>query len=262
VQFALNPNPDNNELEYYVIELNARLSRSSALASKATGYPLAYVATKLALGKNLTQLTNKVTKATQFCFEPALDYVTIKIPRWDINKFKNADERIGSSMKSVGEVMGIGRTFGEAFQKAIRMLDLDFEGVVNDEIFKSTTEKELEDALEKPTPNRMFAISEAFKRGFSVEKIYKLTGIDPWFLFRIKNITNHEKRINENNKLINDKNELLELKQLGFSDKRIGELTNKKGLEVREIRKKLKVIPSVFQIDTLAGEFPAKTNYL
>ncbi len=262
VQFALNPNPDNNELEYYVIELNARLSRSSALASKATGYPLAYVATKLALGKNLTDLTNKVTKATQFCFEPALDYVTIKIPRWDINKFKNADERIGSSMKSVGEVMGIGRTFGEAFQKAIRMLDLDFEGIVNDEIFKSTTEKELEDALEKPTPNRMFAISEAFKRGFSVEKIYKLTGIDPWFLFRIKNITNHEKRINENNKLINDKNELLELKQLGFSDKRIGELTNKKGLEVREIRKKLKVIPSVFQIDTLAGEFPAKTNYL
>ncbi len=262
VQFALNPNPKNGELEYYVIELNARLSRSSALASKATGYPLAYVAAKLALGKNLTELTNRVTKATQFCFEPALDYVTIKMPRWDINKFKNADQTIGSSMKSVGEVMGIGRTFGEAFQKAIRMLDLDFEGIVNDKLFSDASELELKNALSKPTPNRMFAISEAYKRGFTTEEIRLLTGIDPWFLFRIQNITNHEKKLKSNKKLILDRNELLEFKQLGFSDKRIGELVNKKGLEVRKIRKKLNVIPSIFQIDTLAGEFPAQTNYL
>lgn len=262
VQFALNPNPKNGELEYYVIELNARLSRSSALASKATGYPLAYVAAKLALGKNLTELTNRVTKATQFCFEPALDYVTIKMPRWDINKFKNAEHTIGSSMKSVGEVMGIGRTFGEAFQKAIRMLDLDFEGVVNDKLFSEYTKEELKEALRKPTPNRMFAISAAYKREFTTSEIHTLTGIDPWFLFRIQNITNHEKKIKSNKKIIYDKKELLELKQLGFSDKRIGELINKKGLEVREIRKKLGVTPSIFQIDTLAGEFPAQTNYL
>lgn len=262
VQFALNPNPKNGELEYYVIELNARLSRSSALASKATGYPLAYVGAKLALGKNLTELTNRVTKATQFCFEPALDYVTIKMPRWDINKFKNADETIGSSMKSVGEVMGIGRTFGEAFQKAIRMLDLDFEGIVNDKLFSEHSKEELKEALRKPTPNRMFAISEAYKRGFTTPEIHTLTGIDPWFLFRIQNITNHEKKISKNKKIIYDKKELLELKQLGFSDKRIGELINKKGLEIREIRKKLGVTPSIFQIDTLAGEFPAQTNYL
>ncbi|MBI2621604.1 MAG: carbamoyl-phosphate synthase (glutamine-hydrolyzing) large subunit [Candidatus Levybacteria bacterium] len=262
VQFALNPRPKNGQLEYYVIELNARLSRSSALASKATGYPLAYVAAKLALGMNLVELTNKVTKATQFCFEPALDYVTIKIPRWDINKFKNADPRIGSSMKSVGEVMGIGRTFGEAYQKAIRMLDLDFEGVVNDEMFADFSNGRLTEALEKPTPERIFAISESFKRNSAVNKVYKLTGIDPWFLYRIRNITNHEDKIRKNKKLIFDKSELLELKQLGFSDKRIGELTDKLGLEIRRIRKKFGIIPSVFQIDTLAGEFPAQTNYL
>lgn len=262
VQFALNPNPKNGDLEYFVIELNARLSRSSALASKATGYPLAYVATKLALGKNLIELKNKVTKVTQFCFEPALDYVTIKIPRWDINKFKNADETIGSSMKSVGEVMGIGRTFGEAYQKAIRMLDLDFEGAVNDEIFENFDNSELENALHKPTPNRLFAIPEAFKRGFSVERVYELTGIDPWFLYRIRNITNHELKIIKNKKLVSDKTELLELKQLGFSDRRIGTLIDRKGLYVRKLRKKLNITPSIFQIDTLAGEFPAKTNYL
>lgn len=266
VQFALNPNPKNGELEYYVIELNARLSRSSALASKATGYPLAYVAAKLALGNNLTELTNKVTRITKSCFEPSLDYVTVKIPRWDINKFKNADPTIGSSMKSVGEVMGIGRTFEEAYQKAIRMLDLDFEGVVNDDMFNKSKDKELSDSLSKPTPNRIFAISEAFIRNFSAEKIYKLTGIDPWFLFRIKNITDHEtqlrKKIDKNLKLNIGKQEILELKQIGFSDKRIGELTGKKGLDIRKLRKKLGVLPSVFQIDTLAGEFPAKTNYL
>ena len=269
IQFALNPSPltpkrsdgrQSNPLEYYVIELNARLSRSSALASKATGYPLAYVAAKLALGKSLTELTNKVTKTTQFCFEPALDYVIIKIPRWDINKFKNAENKIGSSMKSVGEVMGIGRTFEEAYQKGIRMLDLDFEGAVNDNLFKKSSTKQLKKSLLNPTPERIFAISEALSRNFSVEEIYKLTGIDPWFIYRIKNIVTIENKIKKTKKL--DRQTLLEAKQIGESDKRIGILVNKKGLEVRDIRKKFKILPSIFQIDTLAAEFSAKTNYL
>ncbi len=260
VQFALNPNPKDGKMEYFVIELNARLSRSSALASKATGYPLAYVAAKLALGKNLTELTNKVTKKTQFCFEPALDYVTIKIPRWDIDKFKNADPGIGSSMKSVGEIMGIGRTFEEAYQKGIRMLDLNFEGATDDEVFKNMDMAEIRQELRVPTPKRMFAISRALNLGISVKEIYALTGIDPWFIYRIENIVNTEKKIKKTKAL--DKKTMLQAKQIGLSDKRIGILVNKKGLEIRRIRKKLGVIPSVFQIDTLAGEFPAKTNYL
>ncbi len=259
VQFALNPNPKDGHLEYFVIELNARLSRSSALASKATGYPLAYVAAKLALGKSLTELTNKVTKVTQFCFEPALDYVTVKIPRWDIDKFKNAEQGIGSSMKSVGEVMGIGRTFEEAYQKAIRMLDLDFEGAISTDVSenKSLNIKKL---LVSPTPNRIFIIAEALYRNFSVEKIYSLTGIDPWFIYRIKNIVDEEKELLKNKSL--NRNNLLHLKQLGFSDKRIGALTSQTGLDVRKIRKRLGILPYIFQIDTLAGEFPAQTNYL
>jgi carbamoyl-phosphate synthase large subunit len=260
VQFALSPNPKNGELEYFVIELNPRLSRSSALASKATGYPLAYIAAKLALGKALTELENKVTKVTQSCFEPALDYVTVKIPRWDINKFKGAEESIGSSMKSVGEVMGIGRNFEEAYQKAIRMLDLDFEGAVDEKIFKNGKEKRSTQELLKPTSNRMFAIAKAFHENYSVGKVNSLTGIDSWFLFRIKNIVEHEKNLRKNKKLT--KNSLLQLKILGFSDKRIGYLVKKRGLEIRALRKKYKIIPSVFSIDTLAGEFPAKTNYL
>lgn len=265
VQFALNPHPHKHDgtmadFEYYVIEMNARLSRSSALASKATGYPLAYVAAKLALGKNLTELTNKVTQTTQFCFEPALDYLTVKIPRWDLNKFKKAENTIGSSMKSVGEVMGIGRTFEEAYQKAIRMLDLDFEGTVNESLFKGLTKKEIKEKLKRPTPNRMFALAQALLIGLTVDEIYELTGIDPWFLYRIKNIVDQEKKLAKTKRL--SKKPLQELKQIGVSDKRIGSLIGKSGLEVREIRKQLKVVPSIFQIDTLAGEFPAKTNYL
>ena len=260
VQFALNPKPKNGSMEYYVIELNARLSRSSALASKATGYPLAYVAAKLALGKNLTTLQNKVTKKTQFCFEPALDYVTVKIPRWDINKFKGAEDRIGSSMKSVGEVMGIGRTFEEAYQKAIRMLDLDFEGAIDEKFFGNLDKDHVVEYLKKPTPNRIFAISEALYKGISVSDIYSYTGIDPWFIYRVKNIIDSEKQFKKTKSL--DKGTILSLKQIGFSDKRIGISVKKTGLEIRKIRKKLGITPSVFQIDTLAGEFPAKTNYL
>lgn len=247
------------QLEYYVIEVNARLSRSSALASKATGYPLAYVAAKLALGKNLTDIKNKVTKKTQSCFEPSLDYIVVKIPRWDIEKFKGAEEKIGTSMKSVGEVMGIGRTFEEAYQKAIRMLDLDFEGATSRVLLKNG--KTLIESLKIPTPKRMFALAQAIKEKIAIGKIYALTGIDPWFLERIKNIVDHESKVSRNiKKLTYEK--LYKLKQLGFSDRKIGQLVNTTGLKIRSLRKKYGIIPSVFQIDTLAGEFEAKTNYL
>ncbi len=266
VQFALNPKPkvsgitpfDTSCLDYHVIEVNARLSRSSALASKATGYPLAYIAAKLALGKNLTAIKNKVTDVTQACFEPALDYIVVKIPRWDIEKFQGADEQIGTSMKSVGEVMGIGRTFEEVYQKAIRMLDLDFEGATSKLLIKNG--KTTKDILEKPTPKRMFAIADAIKNGMGIEEVYKLTGIDPWFLYRIKNIVDEEKSLASTPGV--DARKLRKLKQLGFSDKRIGELVGKTGLEIRSLRKQWGVVPCIFQIDTLAGEFPAKTNYL
>ncbi|MDO8657718.1 MAG: carbamoyl-phosphate synthase (glutamine-hydrolyzing) large subunit, partial [Candidatus Levybacteria bacterium] len=305
VQFALNPRPqrqqaglrggraksnDEPDFDYYVIEVNARLSRSSALASKATGYPLAYVAAKLALGKNLTEIKNKVTQVTTSCFEPSLDYIVVKIPRWDIEKFRGADEKIGSSMKSVGEVMGIGRTFEEACQKAVRMLDLDLEGPTSDRILinDSTSLKNITSLLSTPTPKRMFALCQALKRNMPIKKIYDLTGIDPWFIERIKNIVEKERkleklysssdpepvegelrsnkvdssRLRSNNKTLLTKEFLLELKKLGFSDKRIGQVLGVKGLEIRKLRLKLDIKPYVFQIDTLAGEFPAKTNYL
>jgi carbamoyl-phosphate synthase large subunit len=257
VQFALNPQPKGG-VDYYVIEVNARLSRSSALASKATGYPLAYVAAKLGLGSNLSELKNKVTEVTMAAFEPALDYIVVKIPRWDMDKFKNADQKLGSGMKSVGEVMGIGRTFEEGYQKAIRMLDVDYEGAVAETGFGK--ESEINASIKTATPSRIFAIAQALKKGISISKIASLSGIDPWFLHKIKNITDQEKELIRTKKL--NKETLLNLKQLGFSDKRIGMLVGKTGLEIRALRKKLNILPSVLQIDTLAAEFPAKTNYL
>ncbi len=257
VQFALNPKPKNGNLDYYVIEVNARLSRSSALASKATGYPLAYVAGKLALGQSLPEIQNKITKVTQSFFEPALDYIVVKMPRWDLTKFVGATERIGSAMKSVGEVMAIGRSFEEAFEKAVRMAR-GIEESVTDNGFKN--QKELKRFLETPTPRRVFAVAAALKQGASVEKIYKTTGIDPWFLYRLQNIVRLEAEFLKDKKLTRD--HLLTLKQNGFSDKKIGKLCGKKEMEIRQLRKKLKVLPSIFTIDTLAGEVPAKTNYL
>ena len=258
VQFALDPKTS----AYNVIEVNARLSRSSALASKATGYPLAYVAAKLALGYGLTELKNEVTGVTQACFEPSLDYLVVKIPRWDLDKFKGVDETIGTGMKSVGEVMGIGRTFEEAYQKAIRMLDLDIEGATSEKVFGST--ESIDDAINKylytPTPKRMFALAMALRSGISVEKIYEITGIDPWFLYKIQRIVNAEYDLQASQDL--SATRLWELKQMGISDKRIGVLTGKTGLEIRKLRKDLGVTPSVFQIDTLAAEFPSDTNYL
>jgi carbamoyl-phosphate synthase large subunit len=258
VQYALDPKTS----QYYVIEVNARLSRSSALASKATGYPLAYVAAKLGLGYGLTELTNKVTGVTQACFEPSLDYVVVKIPRWDLEKFKHVDPTIGTGMKSVGEVMGIGRTFEEAYQKAIRMLDLGLEGVTALNVFnRRATEAEIiEKYLYRPTPKRMFALPVAMRNDITIEQIHEITGIDPWFLLRIQNIQNNEQALQDDQNL--SAHRMLELKQIGISDKRIGELIGKTDLEVRTLRKHLNIVPSIFQIDTLAGEFPSDTNYL
>src|ERR1051326_7988997 len=258
VQLPLDPRTS----AYYVIEVNARLSRSSALASKATGYPLAYVAARLALGYSLTELTNQVTGVTQACFEPSLDYVVVKVPRWDLGKFKGVDETIGTGMKSVGEVMGIGRTFEEAYQKAIRMLDLDLEGVTSDKVFASseTAGDIISKYLYTPTPKRAFALSIAMRNKISVEKIAGITGINPWFLQRIKRIVDIEQALLADQNLSAPR--LLALKQVGISDKRIGELTGKSGLEIRTLRKRLAITPSVFQIDTLGAEFPSDTNYL
>jgi carbamoyl-phosphate synthase large subunit len=258
VQYALDPATSR----YYVIEVNARLSRSSALASKATGYPLAYVAARLGLGYALTELTNRVTGVTQACFEPSLDYVVVKIPRWDLEKFKGADPTIGTGMKSVGEVMGIGRTFEEAYQKAIRMLDLGLEGATSMAAFnRSQSEAEIiERYLYTPTPKRVFALPVALRNGFTVEQIHEITGIDPWFLMRIEHIQKREQALQADQDLSGER--LLELKQLGLSDKRIGELTGKTGLEIRALRKRAGITPAILQIDTLAGEFPSDTNYL
>jgi len=257
VQFALDPRPKNGRLDYFVIEVNARLSRSSALASKATGYPLAYVAAKLALGKSLLEIENKITKVTQSFFEPALDYVVVKMPRWDLEKFKGAEEQIGSAMKSVGEVMAIGRSFEEALQKAIRMQSGLSESVT-DECFKN--KKSARNFISVPTHKRIFALASAISRGTAIDSIYKITGIDPWFLHRIKNIVQLEKKFLQ--KKILNKKKLLELKQNGFSDRKIGRLCGKTEFQIRRLRKSLNIRPFVFAIDTLAGEVPAKTNYL
>ncbi|HEY1353771.1 MAG TPA: carbamoyl-phosphate synthase (glutamine-hydrolyzing) large subunit [Ktedonobacteraceae bacterium] len=258
VQYALDPCTSH----YYVIEVNARLSRSSALASKATGYPLAYIAAKLALGYALTELTNRVTGVTQACFEPSLDYVVVKIPRWDLEKFKGVDPTIGTGMKSVGEVMGIGRTFEEAYQKATRMLDLGLEGATSTDVFaRQESETEIiERYLYTPTPKRVFALPIALRHGFTLARIRAITGIDPWFLMRIEHIQQSEQALLADQDLSAQR--LRTLKQLGFSDKRIGELCGKSSLEVRALRLRAGIRPAILQIDTLAGEFPSDTNYL
>ncbi len=268
VQFALNPKPQKKEgdspaLEYEVIEMNPRLSRSSALASKATGYPLAYVAAKLALGKALTEIQNQVTLVTQSCFEPALDYLVVKVPRWDLEKFKGVEEKIGSSMKSVGEVMSIGRSFEEALQKGIRMLGTNNNGVTDNSIPKHgnlSSKQNTEHFLKTPTPKRIFAIAQALKQNISVKDIHKLTGIDPWFLHAIDNIVTAEKTLQADKQFSADS--MLSYKKLGIADIRIAQLCGMTEKNVREKRISLNIKPSILQIDTLAGEFPAKTNYL
>jgi carbamoyl-phosphate synthase large subunit len=251
IQYALDPESEN----YSVIEVNARLSRSSALASKATGYPLAYVAAKLALGYSLTEIPNSITKVTKAAFEPSLDYIVVKIPKWDLQKFKKVSTRIGSEMKSVGEVMSIGRTFEEAINKAVRMLDIGKEGVTENGFFFEDMDK----ALSEPTDKRLFAVAHALEKGYTVDRIHELTKIDRWFLFKIRNIVEMHKEIkmNELNAGI-----LVKAKKLGFSDRQIGDIKNKKEQDIRKLRKENNILPFVKQIDTLAAEYPAKTNYL
>ncbi|MDD3201246.1 MAG: carbamoyl-phosphate synthase (glutamine-hydrolyzing) large subunit, partial [Bacteroidales bacterium] len=263
VQFAYDTVSD----DYRVIEVNARLSRSSALASKATGYPLAFVAAKLGLGYALHELKNSVTKTTPAFFEPALDYVVCKIPRWDLSKFHGVSREIGSSMKSVGEVMAIGRNFEEAMQKGLRMIGQGAHGfVANKEIVVADIDK----ALKEPTDNRIFVISKAFKKGYSVDDICSLTKIDKWFLYKLYNIILISNEIERFNKPEDISFDLLKLaKQTGFSDFQIGRLIFKDTIDtdiavntIRAYRKKLGIVPCVKQIDTLAAEFPAQTNYL
>ena len=263
VQYALDPNSD----DYRVIEVNARLSRSSALASKATGYPLAYVAAKLGLGYGLDEIPNSVTKVTSACFEPALDYVVCKIPRWDLGKFEGVSRLIGSSMKSVGEIMSIGRTFEEAIQKGMRMIGQGLHGFVCNNVHVPDIEQE----LVNPTDRRLPAIEQAFAQGYTVDKLHELTKIDKWFLCRLANIHNIKEQLVAAGDLKNVSEDLLrEAKCMGFSDYQIGKLTisgdklnpHEKQAAVRKYRKGLGVLPVVKQIDTLAGEYPAFTNYL
>lgn len=254
VQFALNPKSQN----YRIIEVNARLSRSSALASKATGYPLAFIAAKLALDYSLTELDNIITRETSACFEPALDYIVLKYPRWDLQKFEKVSLNIDTEMKSVGEVMAIGRSYEEVLQKAIRMLDMGIDGLVCNNL----KFKDLNTELKEPTDKRMFAIVEAIKRGYSIEKIYQLSKVDPWFLYKMRNIVEIERKLQQYQIKELPENLLKEAKQKGFSDIQIATLTQTDELAVREKRKKLGIVPCVKQIDTLAAEYPAKTNYL
>jgi len=265
VQYALDPNSE----DYRVIEVNARLSRSSALASKATGYPLAFVAAKLGLGYGLHELKNSVTKTTTAFFEPALDYMVCKIPRWDLNKFLGVSKEIGSSMKSVGEVMAIGRNFEEAIQKGLRMIGLGMHGFTGNNDLKV---KDIEAALSNPTDIRVFVIEEAFTQGWTVEQVFEKTKIDRWFLEKLKNIFDVEQELRVCDNLDDLTDELLaRAKRLGFSDFQIAKIvfkhdhvgiTDKEIMEVRNHRKSKNIIPYVKQIDTLAAEHPAVTNYL
>ena len=266
VQYAYDPESE----DYRVIEVNARLSRSSALASKATGYPLAFVAAKLGLGYGLFDLKNSVTKTTSAFFEPALDYVVCKIPRWDLGKFHGVDKELGSSMKSVGEVMAIGRTFEEAIQKGLRMIGQGMHGFVEN---KELVISDIDKALREPTDKRIFVISKAFRAGYTVDQVHELTKIDKWFLEKLMNIMNTSKELEQwskNHKQIADLPlELLKKAKIqGFSDFQIARAIGYEGdmedgiLYVRNHRKSVGIVPVVKQIDTLAAEYPAQTNYL
>ena len=265
VQYAFDPNSE----DYRVIAVNARLSRSSALASKATGYPLAFVAAKLAMGYGLFELKNSVTKTTSAFFEPALDYVVCKIPRWDLSKFHGVDKELGSSMKSVGEVMAIGRTFEEAIQKGMRMIGQGMHGFVEN---KELEIPDIDAALREPTDKRVFVISKAMHRGYTIDQIHELTKIDKWFLYKLKHIIDIDEALKKCTSInVLDKELLRTAKIYGFTDFQIAravglenELHNmhKALLVVRNLRKSMGILPVVKQIDTLAAEYPAQTNYL
>ena len=264
VQYAYDP----SSMDYRVIEVNARLSRSSALASKATGYPLAFVAAKLGLGYGLFDLKNSVTKVTSAFFEPALDYIVCKIPRWDLGKFHGVKREIGSSMKSVGEVMAIGRTFEEVIQKGLRMIGQGKHGFIENSPMRIAN---IENALKEPTDSRIFVIESAFRKGYDVDKIHKLTKIDKWFLYKLRNLYQTATELESLNQIKDIPQDLLKLaKQQGFSDFQIAKAVLKQNLgngheanlKVRALRNEYGIKPVVKQIDTLAAEYPAQTNYL
>ena len=265
VQYAFDPQSE----DYRVIEVNARLSRSSALASKATGYPLAFVAAKLGMGYGLFELKNSVTKTTSAFFEPALDYVVCKIPRWDLSKFRGVDKELGSSMKSVGEVMAIGRNFEEAIQKGLRMIGQGMHGFVEN---KELEIPDIDAALREPTDKRVFIISKAMHKGYTIDQIHDLTKIDKWFLEKLKHIIDIDEQMKAIGNINNLSKELLrEAKVYGFTDFQIARAVGleneiqgmaKASLVVRNLRKNYGIVPVVKQIDTLAAEYPAQTNYL
>lgn len=264
VQYAYDP----SSMDYRVIEVNARLSRSSALASKATGYPLAFVAAKLGLGYGLFDLKNSVTKVTSAFFEPALDYIVCKIPRWDLGKFHGVKREIGSSMKSVGEVMAIGRTFEEVIQKGLRMIGQGKHGFIENSPMRVAN---IENALKEPTDSRIFVIESAFRKGYDVDKIHELTKIDKWFLYKLRNLYQTATELESLNHIKDIPQDLLKLaKQQGFSDFQIAKAVLKQNLgngheanlKVRALRNEYGIKPVVKQIDTLAAEYPAQTNYL
>ena len=264
VQYAYDP----SSMDYRVIEVNARLSRSSALASKATGYPLAFVAAKLGLGYGLFDLKNSVTKVTSAFFEPALDYIVCKIPRWDLGKFHGVKRKIGSSMKSVGEVMAIGRTFEEVIQKGLRMICQGKHGFIENSPMRIAN---IENALKEPTDSRIFVIESAFRKGYDVDKIHELTKIDKWFLYKLRNLYQTATKLESLNNIKDIPQDLLKLaKQQGFSDFQIAKAVLKQNLgngheanlKVRALRNEYGIKPVVKQIDTLAAEYPAQTNYL
>ena len=264
VQYAFDPQSE----DYRVIEVNARLSRSSALASKATGYPLAFVAAKLGMGYGLFELKNSVTRTTSAFFEPALDYVVCKIPRWDLSKFRGVDKELGSSMKSVGEVMAIGRNFEEAIQKGLRMIGQGMHGFVEN---KELRIDNIDAALREPTDKRIFVISKAMHKGYNVDQIHQLTKIDRWFLYKLKHIIDIDEQLKKRNINTLGKELLREAKVYGFTDFQIARAVgleeesrnmHEAMLTVRRLRKSHDILPMVKQIDTLAAEYPAQTNYL
>jgi carbamoyl-phosphate synthase large subunit len=258
IQYALDPHTS----DYRVIEVNARLSRSSALASKATGYPLAYIAAKLSLGYTLVDLANVITRRTAAFFEPALDYIVIKIPRWDLEKFARVQEEIGTEMKSVGEIMAIGRSFEEVIQKGFRMLQIGVQGLGFESMgFVDFDDERLRKRIAMPAPRRMFAIAEGFRRGMGVAEIADLTAIDPWFLQKIQNLVESERIITANPWPISSETMRL-AKRLGFGDRQLSRQFNISPEDVCALRKEHGIHPAVKQIDTLGAEYPAETNYL
>ncbi|XP_074950144.1 carbamoyl-phosphate synthase [ammonia], mitochondrial isoform X2 [Phalacrocorax aristotelis] len=260
IQFALHP----TSLEYYIIEVNARLSRSSALASKATGYPLAFVAAKIALGIPLPEIKNVVTGKTSAFFEPSLDYIVTKIPRWDLDRFQHTTNRIGTSMKSVGEVMAIGRTFEESFQKALRMCHPSVDGFTSHLPMNKAWPAviDLQKELSEPSSTRIYAIAKALDNEVPVDVIHKLTAIDKWFLYKMCSIVNMEMNLKEVNSETVPEETLRRAKQIGFSDKQIGKCLRLTEVQCRQLRLRKNIVPWVKQIDTLAAEYPAVTNYL